>query len=271
MNKLLCFDLDGTLLRDDKSIPKENIEAIQKALEAGAYISIVTGRSFASSFRIAEEIGINRKNCYLINFQGNAIYDMEEQSLIHENGLPKETVVRILKDLNEKGLYGHTYDTKGIITTKETVDLKKYNEIVGEPVHFIKKWDDLENKIYPKVISINFTTNIGLEAYRKSFIKSELSKEVGCFFSDPKYLEFTDIHSSKGNAMIYLANYLGVALKDVVAVGDERNDIPMIEMAGIGCAMANAHPDAKKVADYITVNNNDHSGVAEIIYKYILD
>ena len=234
-------------------------------------MSIVTGRSFGSSLRIAEEIGLNRKNCFLINFQGNAIVKMEDESLIHESGLPKNMVIKILKDLNEKGLYGHTYDTKGIITTKETTDLKKYNEIVGEPVRFIKDWNELEDKIYPKVISINFTTNVGLEAYQKEFLNSELSKDVGCFFSDPKYLEFTDIHSSKGNAMIHLANYLNVAHDDVVAVGDERNDISMIELAGVGCAVANAHPDAKAVADYITERTNNLGGVVEIIEKYILN
>ena len=68
--------------------------------------------------------------------------------------------------------------------------------------------------------------------------------------------------------MMHLAELLKVRTEDIIAVGDERNDIPMIQMAGIGCAMANAHPDAKAVADYITINNNNHSGVAEIIEKY---
>ena len=132
-------------------------------------------------------------------------------------------------------------------------------------------WDDLEDKIYPKIISINFTTSVGLEKYQKDFLNSQLSKEISCFFSDPKFLEFCNIHSSKGNAMTKLANYLHVDSKNVVAVGDERNDISMIQQAGIGCAVANAHPEAKEVADYISNNTNNQGGVAEVIEKFVLN
>ena len=61
----------------------------------------------------------------------------------------------------------------------------------------------------------------------------------------------------------------GILIHAVIAIGDERNDISMIQAAGIGVCMKNGHPDAKAVADYITENDHNNSGVAEVIYKYI--
>ena len=271
MKKLICFDLDGTLLRDDKSISEENMTAIKKALDLGCYISIVTGRSYKSSAHIARELDLLRENCYLINFQGNAIFRLSDLSLMYESSLSKDLVVKILNSLNEKGLYAHTFDYDGIITNKDCSDLRLYNKIAEEPIRFLNHWEELEDKPYPKVISINFASSKGLEEFQKRFFEGDLSKEVSCFFSDPKFLEFCNINSSKGNAMVHLAKILNVKQEDIIAVGDERNDISMIKMAGIGCAMANAHPDAKEIADYITINNNNHSGVAEIIEKFVFE
>ena len=245
MKKLLCFDLDGTLLRDDKSIPEENIIAVKKAKEAGCYISIVTGRSFNSSIEIAKKLDLIDENCFLINFQGNAIFRLHDKKLIYESGLKKDAVVSILNALNDAGLYAHTFDYDGIISNKDCTDLRLYNKIASEPVKYLDNWNDLTNKLYPKIISINFSTSVGLEKFQKEFQKNPLSKEISCFFSDPKFLEFCNINSSKGNALKILADILEIDTNDVIAVGDERNDISMILVAKIGCAMANA-----QITDY---------------------
>ncbi len=271
MKRLVCFDLDGTLLRDDKTIPIENINAITKALDAGCYVSIVTGRSFTSAFQIAKEIGLYRKNCFLINFQGNAIFRLEDQEMIFESGLSGKDVKALLKDLNEKGLYAQTYDTNGIITNNDCTDLRLYNKIAVEPIRFVNDWDELEDKVYPKVISIDFSSSKALERYQKDYLKTKDAKRISCFFSDPKFLEFCDINISKGTAIKHLAEYLNLTLDDVIAVGDERNDISMIQMAHMGCAMANSHPEVKQYADYVTTNTNNQAGVAEVIYKFVLN
>lgn len=271
MKKLVCFDLDGTLLRDDKTIPKENVLAISQAQEAGCYVSIVTGRSFTSAFQIAKEIGLYKEKCFLINFQGNTIFELKDQSMIYESGLSASDTKQLLKDLNNRGLYAQTYDNNGIISNRDCKDLRLYNEIAVEPIRFVKDWDELEDKIYPKVISIDFSSNVALERYQKDFLKGEDAKRISCFFSDPKFLEFCDINASKGTAVKRLAEYIGLSMEDVLCIGDERNDISMIQIAGIGCAMANAHPDAKQYADYITEKTNNQGGVAEVIEKFILN
>ena len=84
-------------------------------------------------------------------------------------------------------------------------------------------------------------------------------------------MEYIKKGTGKGDGVRKLASLLDIDISDVVCVGDERNDISMIEVAGIGVAMANAREELKAVADYVTVNDNNHGGIAEVIDKFILD
>jgi hypothetical protein len=87
-------------------------------------------------------------------------------------------------------------------------------------------------------------------------------------FSKPEMLEFSHMQSNKGDAVRFMADFYKVPLSDTIAVGDEENDCPMIEAAGVGIAMANASDVAKSVADYVTKADNNHGGIAEIIEKF---
>ena len=267
--KLFCFDLDGTLLCDDKSITSDNKSALNKALNAGHKLAIVTGRSMRGSRMIVEELDFIRENCYLISFQGNLVYDLYKDSLIHDAGVERHKIISLLEDLNHHGIYAHTFDYKHIITTSSTFELKKYNQIAKEDITFMSSWQELNSKTYPKVIAIEYENTKKLYDYQHKFQNSEGFNNFDCFFSSPYFLEFCKKDSNKGSGVKALAEYLDIPNQSVIAMGDERNDIPMLQYAGIGCAMANAHSETKKAADCITQNDNNNSGVAEIIYKYI--
>ena len=90
-------------------------------------------------------------------------------------------------------------------------------------------------------------------------------------FSKPEMLEFSHMLSNKGEAVRYMAEFYNQPIENTIAVGDEENDCPMIEAAGVGVAMANASAAAKAVANYVTVRDNNHSGIAEVIKKFILN
>ena len=89
-------------------------------------------------------------------------------------------------------------------------------------------------------------------------------------FSKPEMLEFSHMLSNKGAAVRYMADFYHEPIENTIAVGDEENDCPMIEAAGVGVAMANASPAAKAVADYVTERDNNHSGITEVIEKFVL-
>ena len=94
--------------------------------------------------------------------------------------------------------------------------------------------------------------------------------KVDRFFSSNEYLEHVAPGINKGAAVAFLCEYTGIPLCNTVAAGDAENDISMIKAAHVGCAMKNAEENVKKAADYITENDNNHDGVAEIICKFIL-
>ena len=87
--------------------------------------------------------------------------------------------------------------------------------------------------------------------------------------SEVNYLEILASGVSKGSALHYLATHLNMSVDEVIAIGDNRNDVEMIREAGLGVAVANAHPDVKQVADMIT-DSNDDDGVAKVIEQYFL-
>ncbi|MCR5545495.1 MAG: Cof-type HAD-IIB family hydrolase [Lachnospiraceae bacterium] len=267
--KLVCFDVDGTLLCDDKHITKENIAAVHKALDLGHKAAIVTGRSLRGTRMVVDELDFRKEGCYLLSFQGNVIYDLATDEIIHEDGVEAGKMISLLKDLNANDIYAHTFDYDSIITTKDTKELQRYNRIAIENVEFIKDWDELKNPTYPKIIAIEYSDLNKLPEYQKRFFDSEQSKEFDCFFSSRYFLEFCKKDSNKGTGVEALAKYLNIPRENVIAIGDERNDISMIQYANVGCAMANAHADVKEIADYITANNNNYSGVAEVIEKYL--
>lgn len=267
--KILFCDLDGTLLCTDKSVTEENRLALQELLRAGHGVAITTGRSILGSRFVLEELGLDGSGCYLLAFQGNMIYDCGSRKVLWEDGIPAEKGIALMKALWEAGIYAHTYSRNEILTMETSENFWRYNRITKEPYRILKDLSELSGRILPKVIAIDFTNHERLSSFQKDYREKEGDQLVS-FFSTPEYLEYCRYGSDKGNALRRLAEIAKVSISDTVSVGDERNDISMIQAAGIGVAMANARPEVKEAADYVTVADNNHSGVAEVILKFIL-
>ena len=272
MKKLLCFDLDDTLLATDKSISEENKQAIRRAADEGNYVSIVSGRSKRGSSFVAEELGmIGRKNCFLIAFQGNLIWDYENDRCVYMDGIPLDDGIRLLNEISDAGFYTQTYTADEMLIPGICEEFEHYNSIVHEKHRIIPSWDELTEPTLPKIMAIDYHDYERLKRFREHFLTLNYADRFDCFFSSTDYLEFCKRDSNKGHGVKKLAEYLQVDVKNVVTIGDERNDISMLTYAGVGVAMNNAHHSVKKYADYITSNDNDHSGVAEVIRKFILN
>ena len=267
--KLFCTDLDDTLLCADKSVTAENIDALHELQEKGHYFAIVSGRSINGSKMIFQTLGLDKKNCFLVTFQGNVIYDMEKDKIVTTHGMEPQLVIDILGKCKSKGIYAHTYTTDNVLIQEYNDTAKRILGITRESYHMIEDYDFLRDKVMPKVIIIDYEHPEVLPP-----LKEELDALSGgrtnSFFSCPQYLEYCGIDGDKGVGLKELAEYIGMDIADTVAVGDERNDLSMIKMAGIGCAMRNAHKEVKDIADYITSRDQNHSGVAEVIDKFIL-
>ena len=271
MKKLLCFDLDGSLLTDDKGISEENKKAVETAIVQENDVAIVTGRSKRGASMIAKELHMTgQKHCYLVSFQGNLIWDYEKDLSLYTDGILRSDAVKLLNTITEYGLYAQTYTPDAMLIPGMCPEFAQYNSIVHEKHHIVAHWEDIKEEKLPKLMAIDYHNYEKLKDFRALFLETKEAEKFDCFFSSLEYLEFCKRGSNKGHGIQKLAEILGYEAKDVIAVGDERNDISMITYAGVGVAMANAHHSVKEYADYVTKDDNNHSGVAEVIRKFIL-
>ena len=121
-----------------------------------------------------------------------------------------------------------------------------------------------------KVLLIALEEKERLVEFQKENREWEKGK-VSSFFSCDEYLEYCPLDITKGTGVDYLCNFLDISIENTIAIGDERNDLPMIEKAHIGIAMKNANQELKEKADYITEFTNNENAIAEIIYKFLIN
>ncbi|MCR4998864.1 MAG: Cof-type HAD-IIB family hydrolase [Lachnospiraceae bacterium] len=267
--KILLTDLDDTLLNSDKTISAGNRQAIDDLLEAGHYFSICTGRSLTGGMVVAKELQLNRKNCFLIAYQGCVIYDLYQQKTINEQFLNPHHAIELMSMFRELQIHTHSYRRGELLVFEDDKELQRYRSITKDAFVTVPNMEYLQDQNMYKVIAIDFDQPERLHQFVSDH-KDFLNQNFNYFFSSPYYLEFVAKDCGKGVGALNLADYLGVAHSDVIACGDEQNDISMIQAAGIGVCMQNGRPEVKAVADYITTLDNNHDGIAEVIHKFVL-
>ena len=266
--KIIFSDLDGTLLKDDKTISKENREAIRELLQQGHYFVIVTGRPVATGRIVAKDLGLTMPGCYMVAFNGAVLYDCAADRILKDRTVPMDVVHDIFEKAGEAGIYAQTYQQNHILTTKHSRELDFY---IRKAKMDYKLTDDLfgQMKEEPnKVILIDIDQTGRLEEFKKAH--PELEERCSSFFSCNEYLEYCPQDTNKGTGVKDIVEFLNVALEDTIAIGDERNDIPMLKAAGIGAAVAGSRAEVLAAADYITENDHNHNAVAEVIRKFVL-
>lgn len=271
MNKKIIFlDLDGTLLTTDKQIGKRSADALQRALLQGHCVAIASGRSLMGAQMVIEELGLRVPGAFLLAFQGSLIYDCYREEVLLNRSIRPRLVIDLMQELERQGIYAHTYNEHEILTFRNSLELERYTLVTHEPVRILSDYAQLEQERMPKVIAIDYEDHEKLENFQRYYADRPQSREYNSFFSCQEFLEFCRQDSHKGSGLRFLAEHLGIPLSDTVAVGDERNDISMIEAAGVGVAMCNGHREVKDVADYITEHDNNHDGVAEVVERFVL-
>lgn len=266
MYKLVTLDMDGTLLKEDKTISIENLKAIKKAKEKGVKIVLATGRPLNGIKRYLKELNLTDEGDYAIAFNGAVVQntntgDIVAQTLMSINDL------KFLYELSKQLKVNiHALTPKSCITPK----ISKYSKLEADlnhiPLEEVSFEDIDENTTIVKVMFIDEPEY--LETVIKN-IPKEIYERYTVVRSAPFFLEFLDKKVHKGAGVEILARELGITKEEIICVGDAGNDLHMIKYAGLGVAMGNAFPEVKAVADYITKTNEEH-GVAHVINKFIL-
>ena len=269
---LLFLDLDGTLLNDAKEITAGNRAALNAALERGHGVIITTGRTLKSAMHQAHKLELDKPGCYLVAYNGAVIYDWGKQQQIYNHPLSYDLVNRVFDMVNPTGLHIQTYDTWDVLVERRC-DNETVRRYCGTDVIRFRVIEDVHTDLVEepaKILIIDFADKTGLDQVQTR-IQAEMAEEVECFFSCEQYLEVVPKGICKGEAVKMLCAILGVPVRCAVAVGDEANDLSMILEAGVGVAMCNGIEAVKAAANYITENDNNHDGVAEVVEKFLYE
>lgn len=268
-SKLLFLDLDGTLLNDQKEITSGNRQALDKALAMGHRVVICTGRPLCSAIAMSESLGLTGDGCYVIAYNGGAVYDVYRGEMLYEQTVPAQAACAVGRRADELNLHVQTYDNTHVLVSPRWEDdlLDQYCKIIHIPYRVVPEYPETLSHNPPKVLVIAEDHAAG-ELLEKE-INSQFA-DLECFFSNPRFLEIVPRGMNKGNAIRRMCAQLGIPVERSIAVGDADNDLSMIKAAGLGVCMINGVPAMKAAAGYITERDNNHDGVAEVVEKFML-
>ncbi|MEG0452114.1 MAG: HAD family hydrolase [Coprobacillus sp.] len=268
--KLICVDIDGTLACDDKSIPEENKKALRKAYQNGINIAIASGRSVMSIQSIIQDLNIP---CYAICLNG--AYIEANQNIIGHHPFSSRQLQKAYEIVEEDEVHA-TFSTPSLSIRNHDVskEWKKQIETGSLKADYIvakskQEYKQLIDQHQDKIVKISILEKES-QKYKKIRTDFENLNLFSVVKSDVDYIDVTDVNCTKGQAVQELANHLNIALENVVCIGDNENDMEMIEIAGLGIVMENGVQSLKAKADFITKDNN-HFGVAYAIENYILN
>ncbi|MBR2258572.1 MAG: HAD family phosphatase [Blautia sp.] len=268
--KIFFTDLDDTLLNTDKEISSGNRAALAELKKQGHYIAICTGRATGSAVGLAHRLGLDDDHCFLITYNGSHIFEWRSKKLIYTAGLPLD-VVRFIFDEGKKfGINVQTYREDAVLVEEDNYDIREYIKIQSIPYLVVEDVTKAVDQLPPKVLAADYRHPERVAEFRRQ-ITPLLEGKADIFLSHIELLEFVPPGVNKGNAVRYLCDYLSIPLENSVAAGDAENDLSMITAAHVGCAMCNGEDGVKEAADYVTVSDCDHDGVAELLHRFILD
>lgn len=269
--KILFLDLDGTLLNDDKMISDGNRQALERALSMGHRVVIATGRPLRSAVTMARKLGLTGPGCLVIAYNGGTVFNVHENCIAFEQCIRAETACRIARLVDSHDVHVQTYSHDAVLVSPRWDDeeLRKYCAVISISHRVLPDFPEKLSHDVPKVLAVSYTDHDSLEVVAEE-IRRNFSDEVDCFFSCRELLEIVPRGMNKGNAVRSLCAELGISIENSIAVGDAENDLSMIQAAGVGVCMANGSDTVKAAADYITGNDNNHDGVAEVVAKFML-
>ena len=264
---LIISDFDGTLVREDGTISQKNKRAIQKYTQNGGCFAVSTGRLHYGILPRVKELGLDGVVCCC---QGAVIIDIASGKPILDGKLSYETTLRACMEMEKLGLHIHLYGFDCYYSNMDDQALKSYEKAVRVKAQVVT--DKPLSKLVEerRICAYKILAMVAPEDSAK-IIKS-LSKthyEDACITKSADFLvEIINKKYSKGTAVQFLSDYYKVPLEKTIGIGDQMNDIPMIEKAGLGVAVQNADDGLKQVADTVCEYTNEEDAVASIIEKY---
>lgn len=262
--KLIAIDLDGTTLNNQSLITPRTAEVLKKASASGHYVSIATGRPYRMSKHFYQQLELNTP---MVNFNGALVHKpFEKWSYERELSIKREIAFAILEkkealnldfvaaENRETFFINSVEDFEGAFFAENHVtDENLFKNLKTNPTSLLLKTKHEFSANVSKVLSEEFANEI----------------DVRTWGGPNAILEVVPKGVQKAMAVSIIADSYGLKSKDVIAFGDEHNDIELLEYAGWGVAMANGTEQLKAIANDVTTKNNHDDGLAEYLENYL--
>lgn len=272
MYKLIACDMDETLLNDQREISPKTVVAIKKASQAGVYFVPNTGRNFLTIQDNLETLDLVQKpDQYVISFNGATIVENKDLRVVDVQAMPYDVVKQLFEIGLKAGVCIHVY-------TVSTLYMWNVNQ--GEIDYLAGRVDGWEEPTQQDIAFLKdepitkIIFNIDEEAKRHemhAYVEEHVKTPLNITYSSDRYIEFNDPTADKGQAVVRLGEILGIKPSEIIAIGDNGNDLSMIKAAGLGVCVANGRDFVKQEANYVTSADNNHDAIAEVINKFIFN
>jgi Cof subfamily protein (haloacid dehalogenase superfamily) len=255
---VFACDLDRTLLPESLVLGERTLAAIAAARAAGIRVVIVTGRMFQSVRPYVQAAGIDDP---VVCYQGAVVAEPGSGRFLRHEPIPLKLALETIAAVESEGFSLNCYVDDELYVAELTPAARRYADFQSLEIHVVGDLLEWLDAPPTKLVAVDDPSALeGLEAHMKERFDGRLfiSKSL------PYFLEFASPEVTKGSGMAFLAEHLGFSPQQTVAFGDGENDVELLEWAGYGVAVEDAHPRLAAVADW-TCPPASEEGVAQVI------
>lgn len=269
--QVIALDLDGTLLTPEKKILPESLVALQNARESGAKVVIVTGRHYVAIHPFYQALALDTP---AICCNGALLYDYNEKRVISADPLQPDQATQLVDLLDRYNVHSLMYADNAMF----------YKEPTGHIIrteNWAKSLPESQRPVFKQVSSLREAANEVAGIWKFALTDTDtdtiklhkftqiVEQELGltCEWSWHDQVDIAQLGNSKGKRLAQWVESQGLSMNQVIAFGDNHNDLSMLKNAGLGVAMGNAVDEVKKCADLV-IGTNAESGISEVVKKY---
>ena len=266
--KLVAIDMDGTLLNEHGNLNPATVDAVKAAKKAGVKIVLCTGRPLMGIQRFLPALELNEPGDYAITYNGALVQHTNDGKVLAKHTLSYEDYLRIEYTAQSLGVHSHAEDEEAIYTANHDISPYTVHEValVDMPLRYQTADQFSRDHVFSKMMLIDYPDVL---AKAKENLPQAIQDDYYVVNSEPFYLEVLNKKASKSNALADLAQQLHLDVTEVMAIGDQENDLSMLEYAGSAVAMGNGIDKVKNIADLVTAPNTE-DGVAQVINEVVL-
>ena len=262
--KMLVLDIDGTIFKKDYTASESVKNTLKQLSNDGIKVVLCTGRMYAATKNIAQELELTTP---VICYQGGLIKNFyKDSNTLLEKTMPAKEAKQVVQELKKRNIFFNLYINDELIVEKDCDLIKEYVSARNLTYTVVKNCEEQDFNCVNKILAIDNNTDLILNLQKE--MSKQYKESLYVVRSTPRFCEFSSIDATKGNAVRFLSEHWGIKKDEIMACGDNDNDIEMLLSAGTKIAMGNATEGLKRIADFVT-DSVDNDGVVKAVQKFI--